>query len=1752
MSSNQLEVNNNSAWNQGYASDGATKRRGVIGLKGKVKKRAQARRAARKSAKEQKAANYASDDGGNHISLVPKRLRGLVSGSPVSASHDRSAMFTDVVYDSSDTNASNNNSDSSVHFARNDDENEMQKIMCADNVDKEQRLGHNTLSSEEEEEEDVEHSHAAVDDDDNDDGLVCDRQRNQSSSDEYDDDVQDSVQLERDKNDDDDDDDDEVEPEAKAIRELEKRKHKEHKKALKEQTKELLKGEKEAAKRRERELREEAKERNVPKKQVKEKLREERERSRQKKEAALGALKAHKEQAKRRDRELKTELREEKKIGDKSNRLAKRLTKGKRRLAAAASAAQFGGDAEQFALVPRHGRSGTWTAIDDAQRRFFGNERRYLAAAKFLRELSKRVAKQSELQTSSVSEGLLINQLLREYGEHDSLSGDALGECMRRTADLLAVVESMRGDMGKQLHAWFTVDIERVLRAADQEYRAARKRFKAAAEAHADADKRVNAIGASTTPSLVKLTEAERERDYRETVLRQEAQSTVDVLQCVNGEINVNVLAKLCDYLRDMGDMFRRGHEVFDALADELDGYRAQNLVARADISKARSNVDNVRRELDSLQDIRFVAGSGGQLNEHDDRGRTPLHLAAAAGHLENVRYLIDKANVDVDARDLRQRTALSLAASHGHWDVCRFLLAKGCDPTAFDVERDTPLHLLGRHHLRCARERRQLEHAAGSGEQGGASSSSSSSSPSLTSAMGGGDDDSNSNDGDNPLASEADVEADFAAVLHFILETDAPCDVQNTHGNTPLHEACRSGDVAVVRALLGAGARAKIANKLGESPAHEAARHGSSAALLALVSAGADLRVESASGATCRSLSKEHAQVHALVNVYDELLREQQQQLANDDDDNDNDDDDDDALPPNDDDDDDDDDVRLTSADARRSAMAAAIGRSRAAASGDASGSRHRTSAKPIAVHRLPKAIQLSMSTLVSKRKKEEASRPKRYLKGRKQFIVLVEKRTKKVKKAKKRVKAVACFESNVLTLSLGKRAASRRASVRLAGSPMLAATAAASTTASSSGTTLPATTATSRLVSASHTQLGLGGAMVTALDKVVSVSATAVSSLHAKGPPQRQVQHSELVESMGSEDSTPEIVQIAAMTPPSPPPPPSVPLPASANDSPPPPSLVAAENAVEIDKDAPLPLPLTSSPDLSSPPPIAIASPPRGRARQIAKGADAPSRALSPTSHAARGISPSGSPSSSSSNMAAIAELMQGADAKKDRVMLGSQIVACQKSDTNPKKLKLLARESESPDSRICKTVLYFEGGVADRHRFCEYVEMIRAGIDRPSDVEQVKVFATTFNVGDAAPPDDLRTWIPQRGFDLYCVAAQEAEYSPRPPFEGTEADWFGHLQQHLGPRYIKLAGVSLWTIRIVVLVAREHYYKISNLSIGTEATGIAHVVGNKGGAAIAFDWHDTSLCFVGAHLAAHQHKSDARNSNYREIVRGISGLRAPLGGVRFDLLNAFDHCFFMGDLNYRIDMERDEVLELIEQRKFGALLERDQLMHHRGAGNTLVGFNEGRIRFAPTYKYERGNRRYTAERMRVPSWCDRILWRSAPGTELRQIEYHCSNGITSSDHSPVFSTFAVGAWLTPLPALGKRQCVIVVSNLRAMLTGVDNAAKSASSVVFTGKLLRGAVATPKVRGQFPAFADGDVPELYPFCSDRSVLERSVLRVAIRQHSAATTGSSIVGQGTLGLCGAWESGLAFVVSLTNGGIGVGELHGQLILKRV
>lgn len=59
------------------------------------------------------------------------------------------------------------------------------------------------------------------------------------------------------------------------------------------------------------------------------------------------------------------------------------------------------------------------------------------------------------------------------------------------------------------------------------------------------------------------------------------------------------------------------------------------------------------------------------------------------------------------------------------------------------------------------------------------------------------------------------------------------------------------------------------------------------------------------------------------------------------------------------------------------------------------------------------------------------------------------------------------------------------------------------------------------------------------------------------------------------------------------------------------------------------------------------------------------------------------------------------------------------------------------------------------------------------------------------------------------------------------------------------------------------------VSDIQSLTKATGVANIIGNKGGVLLSFFLEDTSYCFVSCHLAARFNRLLVRNQNAKEIL-------------------------------------------------------------------------------------------------------------------------------------------------------------------------------------------------------------------------------------------------------------------------------------------
>ena len=359
-------------------------------------------------------------------------------------------------------------------------------------------------------------------------------------------------------------------------------------------------------------------------------------------------------------------------------------------------------------------------------------------------------------------------------------------------------------------------------------------------------------------------------------------------------------------------------------------------------------------------------------------------------------------------------------------------------------------------------------------------------------------------------------------------------------------------------------------------------------------------------------------------------------------------------------------------------------------------------------------------------------------------------------------------------------------------------------------------------------------------------------------------------------------------------------------------------------------------------------------------------------------------------------------------------------------------------------------------------------KPGVSRNADPARLRVCAVTWNMCNRKFPGDLAPLLkPLREddghmrCDVLVVGVQEA-----PALDG----FVELLLDALGGdgAFVHLAGVSLdpggW-IRMDAFARRELLSAVRDVRRDAVSCGLGNVIGNKGAVGVSFEYAGARMCFLNAHLAAHAENVERRNADYHRIVKTMFAPRARdkgepgrawkaagkvkknavapvvapapafvedvpgdspidsarptpaaprLGGVfrrrGWSAADGFDLCVFLGDLNYRVEGNRRAVDVLLARGMLDVMRANDQLRIERKAGRAFAGWSEGALAFPPTYKVDRGTADAydTSKKRRVPSWTDRVLWRTAAGGAVTCPDgadvYTSAKGVLTSDHLPV----------------------------------------------------------------------------------------------------------------------------------------------------
>uniref|UniRef100_A0A0D9X9Y8 Inositol polyphosphate-related phosphatase domain-containing protein n=1 Tax=Leersia perrieri TaxID=77586 RepID=A0A0D9X9Y8_9ORYZ len=308
----------------------------------------------------------------------------------------------------------------------------------------------------------------------------------------------------------------------------------------------------------------------------------------------------------------------------------------------------------------------------------------------------------------------------------------------------------------------------------------------------------------------------------------------------------------------------------------------------------------------------------------------------------------------------------------------------------------------------------------------------------------------------------------------------------------------------------------------------------------------------------------------------------------------------------------------------------------------------------------------------------------------------------------------------------------------------------------------------------------------------------------------------------------------------------------------------------------------------------------------------------------------------------------------------------------------------------------------------------------------IENIKMLVGTWNVGqEKASYDSLYSWLGGAFSDveLVVVGLQEVEMgagvlamAAAKESVGLEGSangqwWIDNIGRSLdeGISFHRVGSRQLAGLLIAAWARKDLKPHVGDVDAAAVPCGFGRAIGNKGGVGLRIRVYDRRICFVNNHFAAH-----LENANGNQVDEDIPEMAEA------------DMVVFLGDFNYRLNgITYDEARDMVSQRSFDWLRERDQLQAEMRAGRVFQGMREGVIRFPPTYKFQRhlaGLAGYdSGEKKRIPAWCDRILYRDSRAVLTAECSLECPvvakitsyeacMNVTDSDHKPVRCAFSV----------------------------------------------------------------------------------------------------------------------------------------------
>ena len=179
------------------------------------------------------------------------------------------------------------------------------------------------------------------------------------------------------------------------------------------------------------------------------------------------------------------------------------------------------------------------------------------------------------------------------------------------------------------------------------------------------------------------------------------------------------------------------------------------------------------------------------------------------------------------------------------------------------------------------------------------------------------------------------------------------------------------------------------------------------------------------------------------------------------------------------------------------------------------------------------------------------------------------------------------------------------------------------------------------------------------------------------------------------------------------------------------------------------------------------------------------------------------------------------------------------------------------------------------------------------------------------------------------------------------------------------------------------------------------------NKGGVFLGLKINYENFGIFNCHLA-----SGTKKTSFKKRMENLSGLEDYL-----DEKQNLSLKFIMGDFNFRNQLDindfhlffsdyKSQKQTYIKNEILDKIKEGDEFQEVKHDTNLIKGYIENPIEFLPSYKWKKNDDVYNfQEGKRIPSWTDRIIYKSDNLSSFASIIYDMDMKTSFSDHKPVY---------------------------------------------------------------------------------------------------------------------------------------------------